>query len=188
MIRRAARNLVQLYRRLTIRALQGVVIDPTCELGPGVRLRHIQNRSGRGSIALGRRCQLRDQVIVETWGGDIRLGDDVFIGPFSVLYGHGGVHIGSGTLVSMHCRILSSNHSLPARGARIRELPDVLLPTRIGQGVWLGAGVTVLGGVTIGDGAVIAAGAVVNRDVPPHSLWAGVPARHVRHLGDSQPC
>lgn len=36
--------------------------------------------------------------------------------------------------------------------------------------------------MTIGDGSVVAAGSLVNRDVPPNSLVAGVPARIVRPL------
>lgn len=49
-------------------------------------------------------------------------------------------------------------------------------PIKIGDNVWVGINATILKGVTIGDGAVIAAGSVVNRDVPPKSLVAGVPA------------
>ena len=47
----------------------------------------------------------------------------------------------------------------------------------IGDDVWIGANVTILKGVSIGDGAVVAAGSLVNRDVPPRSLVAGVPAK-----------
>lgn len=50
------------------------------------------------------------------------------------------------------------------------------------RGAWIATRATVLGGVVIGEGASIAAGAVVTRDVPPGELWAGVPARRVRHL------
>ncbi|MEN0072458.1 MAG: hypothetical protein AAGC63_15885 [Propionicimonas sp.] len=39
-----------------------------------------------------------------------------------------------------------------------------------------------LQGVTIGDGSVIGAGAVVTRDIPAHSLAAGVPAKVIRPL------
>lgn len=42
----------------------------------------------------------------------------------------------------------------------------------------IGGGVTVCPGVTIGRGAFIAAGAVVTKNVPPHLLAMGVPARH----------
>ena len=47
----------------------------------------------------------------------------------------------------------------------------------IGDGAWIGARCTILPGVTIGAGAIVAAGAVVNRDVPPDTLVAGIPAR-----------
>ena len=46
----------------------------------------------------------------------------------------------------------------------------------IGNDVWIANDVKIMSGVTIGDGAVIAAGAVVTRDVPPYSIFGGVPA------------
>jgi carbonic anhydrase/acetyltransferase-like protein (isoleucine patch superfamily) len=48
-------------------------------------------------------------------------------------------------------------------------------------------GVTVLNNCRIGEGSIIAAGAVLpeNTVVPPRSLWAGVPARMRRGLGDA---
>jgi acetyltransferase-like isoleucine patch superfamily enzyme len=50
-------------------------------------------------------------------------------------------------------------------------------PTRIGDNVWCGANVVVTSGVTIGERCVIGANSVVNRDVPPFSIAAGVPAK-----------
>lgn len=47
----------------------------------------------------------------------------------------------------------------------------------IGHDVWLGAGSTIMSRVTIGNGAVIAARAVITRDVVPHAIVAGNPAR-----------
>jgi acetyltransferase-like isoleucine patch superfamily enzyme len=94
----------------------------------------------------------------------------------ALIYGHGGVTIGEGALLAMHCRILSSNHTVAPAGTPIRSQPDVLLPTKIGRDVWLGAGVTVLGGVTLGDGCIVGAGAVVTKDLPPGAIAHGVPA------------
>ena len=39
---------------------------------------------------------------------------------------------------------------------------------------------TILKGGHIGDEAVVAAGALVNKDVPTHSIVAGVPAKIIR--------
>lgn len=52
--------------------------------------------------------------------------------------------------------------------------------TIIGDDVWIAANATVKQGVRIGRGAVIGAGSVVLEDVPPYSIFAGVPAREIR--------
>jgi acetyltransferase-like isoleucine patch superfamily enzyme len=141
-------------------------------------------RDGRqGRIVMGDRPRLETGAVLHAYGGAIDLGDDVFIGPHAVIYGHGGVTIEAEALISMHCCILSSEHAVPDDAGVIRRLPDVLLPTKIGRGAWLGAGAKVLGGVTIGEGCVVGAGAVVTRDLAPYSTAVGVPARVIGSRG-----
>ena len=53
-------------------------------------------------------------------------------------------------------------------------------PIKIDNNVWVGANCTILKGVHIGEGAIIAAGAVVTKDVPAHSIVAGIPAKVVK--------
>lgn len=53
-------------------------------------------------------------------------------------------------------------------------------PIHIGDHVWIGKNATILKGVTIGAHSIVAAGAVVTKDVPPHSLVGGVPARIIQ--------
>lgn len=164
----------------TVRAaharLTGVELDQPYLIESGCTLALGSTPARQGRVALGPRSHLSKGVVLSPWGGSIVLGENVFVGPYTVIYGHGGVVIGKDTLISMHCRILSSNHSMPPDGTIIRSQPDEALPTRIGEDVWLGAGVTVLGGVTIGNGCVVGAGAVVTQDLPPRSISVGVPA------------
>jgi len=47
----------------------------------------------------------------------------------------------------------------------------------IEKNVWIATRVTILPGVTIGEGSVVACGAVVTKDIPPHSIAGGVPAK-----------
>jgi acetyltransferase-like isoleucine patch superfamily enzyme len=55
-------------------------------------------------------------------------------------------------------------------------------PIVIGDDVWIGANAVILPGVTIGEQSIVAAGAVVNRDVPPRTVVAGIPARVIKEL------
>lgn len=50
-------------------------------------------------------------------------------------------------------------------------------PVHIEDHVWLCSGCTIMPGVTVGEGSVVAANATVTKDVPPHSLVGGSPAK-----------
>lgn len=50
----------------------------------------------------------------------------------------------------------------------------------VGNDVYIGYNVTILGGVTIGDGAIIAAGSLVTKDVPPYTIYGGIPAKFIK--------
>jgi acetyltransferase-like isoleucine patch superfamily enzyme len=57
-------------------------------------------------------------------------------------------------------------------------------PVRIGRGTWVGEHAVILSGVTVGEFAVIGANSVVNRDVPPRTVVAGMPARPIRRWSE----
>ncbi len=130
-----------------------------------------------GVLTLADNLMIREGVILDAWGGSIAISSNTFIGPYTIIYGHGGVEIGSDCLISEHCSIHSANHALPAPDRCIRWEDDIRKKTVIHDDVWIGAGAKILAGVTIGKGSVIGAGAVVTKDVEPYSICTGVPAR-----------
>lgn len=82
------------------------------------------------------------------------------------------VEIGKGCFIARDAVIRSYDAHMV-----LKEGYSVSAPIKIGDHVWIGQGAMILKGVTVGEGAVIAAGAVVTRDVPAHTVVAGVPAK-----------
>jgi acetyltransferase-like isoleucine patch superfamily enzyme len=163
--------------RIVASRLTGAEIGASCVVRAGAEVRLGSEWWCRGKIEIGDRCSLERGALVHPCGGKIRLGKNVYVGPYAVIYGHGGVEIGDGTLIATHGQIFSSNHQIPSVGIPIRSVPDEPLPTTIGRDVWLGAGVVVLGGVKIGDHCVVGAGSVVSRDLEEAVIAVGIPAR-----------
>lgn len=91
------------------------------------------------------------------------------------------IRIGQNVVISERVVIRDSdNHFITWRGGNCNEDKPMSAPIVIGDHVWIGMNVIVLKGVTIGEGVVVSAGSVVTKDVPPHSLVAGVPAKVIK--------
>ena len=142
--------------------------------------RSAQIVAGSGKVVFRGFAELERRSILNTFGGLIDIGDNTYIGPGTTIYGHGNILIGANVLISPGVCILSSNHDIK-KGISMRNQPDLLKPTIIGDDVWIGANAVVLGGVTIEKGAVIGAGSVVTRDVAANAIVAGNPARFIRY-------
>jgi acetyltransferase-like isoleucine patch superfamily enzyme len=186
MLKSLLRSSLQQARLLRLRFLGASIQSPRW-LASGIECRPGCHAAGSGCITIAPGAWIEPGVVLHAYGGTIRIGRDVFLGPHTVIYGHGVVEIGDACLIAMHCRIVSSNHAVAPFGTDIRSQPDELRPVRIGRDVWLGAGVTVLGGVTIGNGCIVGAGAIVTKDLPAGSISHGAPATvHGWRVGSSQ--
>lgn len=117
------------------------------------------------------------------YGGQITIGDDFSLNPYSVLYGHGGLTIGHGVRIAAGCVVIPANHVIEDTLQPIRKQGVTKVGIIIEDDVWIGANVTVLDGVHIAKGCVIAAGSVVRGNTDPYSIYAGVPARKIRSRG-----
>jgi acetyltransferase-like isoleucine patch superfamily enzyme len=134
----------------------------------------------RRKIRGGRGLRMSPTVSLRN-GERIHLGDRVHVGERSSLWAGdstGRIVLGDDALLAPSVFITASDYGTAA-GALPKEQPKVERDVVVGAGAWLGTGVVVVAGVTIGEGAVVAAGAVVTRDLPPHCIAAGVPARVV---------
>lgn len=112
----------------------------------------------------------------------ITIGCDSLIGEYTVIRGQGGVTIGDRVYTSPFTQIIAVNHVFDDPARPFVEQGITAEGIVVEDDVWLGANVVVTDGVRIGKGAVVAAGAVVTRDVPPHTVVAGVPARVIKEI------
>lgn len=112
--------------------------------------------------------------------GDVEIGDYTRIGLHNTIIGP--VKIGSHVNLAQGITVTALNHNFSDAGKRIDEQGVSTNPVTIEDDVWIGTNAVILPGITIGTHSVIAAGAVVTKDVPPHSLVAGVPAKVIKQI------
>lgn len=115
----------------------------------------------------------------------IKIGRDSLVGEYSVIRGQGGVHIGDRVYTSPFTQIIAVDHVFDDPNRPFVEQGITAQGIVIEDDVWLGAGAVITDGVTVGKGSVVAAGAVVTRDVPPHTVVGGVPAKVIKTIDGS---
>jgi acetyltransferase-like isoleucine patch superfamily enzyme len=159
---------------------RAVTVDPSCRIS----WRSIIRTSGGGSISIGKNCEIHAFAMILTYGGVVTIGQNCSLNPFVIVYGHGGTKIGNGVRIAAHSVIIPANH-IPTAGTPLYQSGVSGEGIAIGNDVWIGAGARILDGVTIGNNAVVGAGSVVTKPVPAYAIVAGVPARLIRDLHDT---
>ena len=110
--------------------------------------------------------------------GDVRIGRDCWIGPFSILDGSGAT-----LTIGDHCDISAGvqiyTHDTVARAVSSGRADVDRAPVTIGSSCHIGAHTVIARGVTIGDHSVIGAGSFVNRDIPTQTVAVGTPCRPI---------
>ena len=120
----------------------------------------------REGARVGRHCTIGKDVYIDV---GVSIGDNCKIQNFATLYR--GVEVANRVFVGPH--VCFTNDVYPRAVS-----PDwQVLATKVEDEASIGANATILCGITIGRCAMVAAGAVVTKDVPPHGLVAGVPAK-----------
>ena len=144
------------------------------------------HRSARMDTPPYRIFSLGDYSVIESFAcinnavGDVMIGNHTRIGLHNTIIGP--VEIGSHVNLAQGITVTALNHNFANAQKRIDEQGVSTIPVTIEDDVWIGANAVILPGVTIGNHCVVAAGAVVTKDVPPHSLVAGVPAKVIKKI------
>jgi len=140
------------------------VVEDGAVIGDGTRIWHFAHiRSG---ARIGRNCNIGKDVYVDV---GVEIGDNVKIQNGVSIYR--GVRIEDDAFIGPHA--VFTNDLYPRSFNRDWKI----VPTLVKKGASIGANATIVCGVTIGEYAMVGAGSVVTRDVPPHGLVYGNPAR-----------
>ncbi len=146
---------------------------------PG-RLQFYLHEGSRVEVGEGTwlRTEVGDLHVVAFAGATLRIGPECLVNG-AHLSAKGQVTIGRRVRIGVGARVFDADqHDLDA------ERPERIEPVHIGDHAWVASDATVLRGVTVGEHAVVGTRSVVTRDVPPHTLVAGVPAAPLGTVGD----
>lgn len=175
-------------RGVRLRYASNVTLDHGAYLDQGVYL-----HACPGGIRVGRHTIVMHGSVLHVYNfrglphAGIRIGEHSLIGEYNVIRGQGGVTIGNRVYTSPLVQLIAVNHVFDDPARPFVEQGITATGIRVEDDVWIGSGAIVTDGTTIGRGAVVAAGSVVTRDVPPHTVVGGVPARVLRRVGESAP-
>ena len=107
--------------------------------------------------------------------GDVIVGENTWIGPFTILDGTGSLKIGSFCSISAGVQIYTHDSVKWAISGGKAAYEHA--PVRIGDRCYIGPNTVISKGVSIGDESIIGAGSLVLSDIPPKSKAWGCPAK-----------
>ncbi|KAG5623201.1 hypothetical protein H5410_008419 [Solanum commersonii] len=138
------------------------------------RVAHTLWNQGRKVLALALQSR-----VSEVFGVDIHPAAQIGEG---ILLDHAtGVVIGETAVIGNRVSLMQG----VTLGGTGKEIGD--RHPKIGQGALIGASATILGNIKIGEGAMVGAGSLVMKDVPPHSMVTGIPAKVIGYVDDQDP-
>ncbi len=158
-----------------------VRIGPYCTVADDVRFGNRVIIHGHANLY---GCALDDDCTVGTF---VEIQRDVTVGKRTRIQSHtficSGVVIGDDVFIGHYVSFINDRHP---------TIPKTLAGTwrqegiRVERGASIGTGAVLLCGIVIGEGAMIGAGSMVTKDVAPHTVVAGVPARVLRVLSEDE--
>jgi acetyltransferase-like isoleucine patch superfamily enzyme len=107
--------------------------------------------------------------------GDVKVGRNTWIGPFTILDGSGGLEVGDNCSIASGVQIYS--HETISWALSGGKMDYTKSKTVIGNCCYIGPHTVVSMGVKIGNHCLIGANSVVNTDLDDYSIAAGCPCK-----------
>ncbi|MEZ4938238.1 MAG: acyltransferase [Crocinitomicaceae bacterium] len=126
------------------------------------------------ALNFGEGTSIYDNVLVF---GKPTIGKDVWIGPFSIIDGSGGLLIGDNVTISSGVHIYS--HDNVKQTLLGKDFPIEKANVEIGNNTYIGPNVVISKNVSIGHHCVVATNSFVNKSFPNNSILAGNPAKKI---------
>ncbi len=117
--------------------------------------------------------------------GVIEIGDDSQING-TAIFASSKITIGKRVMIGAGTRIMDTHQHAVDRVPHLHVPDDKPKPITIEDDVWIGVDVIIMPGVLIGKGSVIGAKSVVTNSIPPMVVAAGIPAKVIRELKNTQ--
>jgi acetyltransferase-like isoleucine patch superfamily enzyme len=149
------------------------------KLGKGVKIHAFVNLYG---------CEIGDESRI---GAFVEIQKNAKVGKRCKISSHAfvceGVTIEDDCFIGHHVVFINDRYpaSVNSAGKLQTESDWKVVKTQVRRRATIGSGAVILCGVTIGDGAMVGAGSVVTKDVPPHTVVAGNPAKELRKASPS---
>ncbi|MCC7176531.1 MAG: acyltransferase [Bryobacterales bacterium] len=182
------KGLAAIEKNVRIRFAGNLTLEQGAYLDEGVYVHACPN-----GVQIGRNTLVMHGSVLHVYNfrgiphSGIRIGNSSLIGEYNVIRGQGGVAIGDRVYTSPMVQMLAVNHIFDDPARPMVDQGITAQGIRVEDDVWIGSGAILTDGVTVGRGSVVAAGSVVTKDVPPHCVAAGVPARVIREIDGSSP-
>ena len=106
----------------------------------------------------------------------LSIGNNSWIGEDCWIDNLGQITIENDVCISQDVYLVTGNHDWSDPAFKI-----FVKPIHIGQGAWIGAKSIVTAGIKVGAFGIATAGSVVTKDIGESEIWAGNPAKLIKH-------
>lgn len=168
-------SIFRLLPKFLIKSFYGMMRNFPTKLGKLFRIACFK----RLCASCGVRIDVEEGVSVKNWGR-LEIGNYVSLNENAMIDASFGVKIGNYARIAYYSKIVSSQHNYKDHNKLIMLQGLSGGPIIIGEDVWICTGVVITPNIKIGKGSVIGANSVVTRDVPPYTVFAGVPAKLIK--------